>query len=169
MLKVFQIVGYPWETVDSLNADIEHMREVLASADLATKQTGRVVIMFVNTPFSPEPLTPMQDDRASVDINWRHALIGQTSKCRNVYTGTNIEAFILPQISGPLSLLRRVAVNRGATREQLIAFGRAKTIQDAQQIMPGIWEHGAGKRVTEYLGNGFTLPAYKQKLLSVIR
>jgi hypothetical protein len=169
VLKVFQIVGYPWETVDSLNADIEHMREVLASADLATKQNGRVVIMFVNTPFSPEPLTPMQDERAAVDINWRHALIGQTSRCRNVYTGTNIEAFILPQISGPLSLLRRVAVNRGATREQLIEFGRAKTIQDAQQIMPGIWEHGAGKRVTEYLVNGFTLPAYKQKLLSVIR
>jgi hypothetical protein len=169
VLKVFQIVGYPWETIESINADIKHMQAVLAQADCPTKQPGRVVIMFVNTPFSPEPLTPMQDDRASVDINWRHALIGQHSKCRNVYTGTNIEAFILPQISGPLSLLRRVAVNRGASKEQLIAFGKVKTIGDGMKIIPNIWEHGAGRRVTEYLGNGFTLPVYKQKLLTVIR
>lgn len=169
VLKVFQIVGYPWETIDSINADIEHMREVLAEADLATKQTGRVVIMFVNTPFSPEPLTPMQDDRASVDINWRHALIGQSPQCRNVYKGINIEAFMLPQISGPLSLLRRVAVNRGATKDQLFALGCAKTIEDAKLIIPGLWEAGKGKRVTEYLGNGFMLPNYKQKLLPVAR
>ena len=169
VLKVFQICGYPWETIDSVNRDIEHMRDVLRQADNVRKLSGRVVVMFVSTPFSPEPLTPMQEERASVDINWRQALIGQSPQCRNVYKGINIEAFMLPQISGPLSLLRRVAVNRGASRDQLLAYGRAKTIEDAKLIIPGIWESGQGKRVTDYLGNGFMLPTYKQKLLTVVR
>ena len=165
VLKVFQIVGYPWETAESINADIKNMREILAAADPQTKQRGRIVIMFVNTPFSPEPITPMQDDRASIDINWRHAIIGQSNKCRNVYKGLNLEAFILPQISGPLTLLRRVAVNRGASKAQLVALGKAKTLDVAQAILPGIWEAGAGLRVTDYLDNGFSLPTYKQRLL----
>ena len=169
VLKVFQICGYPWETVDSVNSDIEHMRDVFAQADNTIKLSGRVVVIFVNTPFSPEPLTPMQDERASVDINWRRVLIGQSPQCRNVYKGTNIEAFMIPQIPGPLSLLRRVAVNRGATKDQLFALGCAKTIEDAKLIIPGLWEAGKGKRVTEYLGNGFMLPNYKQKLLPVAR
>ena len=48
------------ETIDSVNRDIEHMRDVLRQADNVRKLSGRVVVMFVSTPFSPEPLTPMQ-------------------------------------------------------------------------------------------------------------
>lgn len=165
VLKVFQIVGYPWETSASINNDIEHMRNVLASADNQNKTPGRMVIMFLNTPFSPEPLTPMQDAPAAIHVNWRNAILGCENRGRNVYKGTNIEAFILPQISGPLTLLKRVAVNRGATIQQLRLLNKCKTIDDATSIVPGIWEANAGKRVSNYLSVGFALPNSKQRFL----
>lgn len=161
-MKVFQIVGYPWETPESINKDIEHMREILAEADAPTKQSGRVLIMFLNTPFSPEPLTPMENDLANINVNWREVIVGGgAANGRNVYKGRNIEAFILPQISGSLTLLKRVAVNRGASVEQLLSLNKCKTIDEGKLVVPGIWEPEAGKRVSDYLSTGFDLPRYK--------
>ena len=61
----------------------------------------------------------------------------------------------------------RAGVNKkvGASKAQLVALGKAKTLDVAQAILPGIWEAGAGLRVTDYLDNGFSLPTYKQRLL----
>lgn len=158
-LKVFQIVGYPWETAESVNRDIEHMRDVLAAADPPQKHDGRVLIMFLNTPFSPEPLTPMEDDPANVYTDWRATILGSSGRGRPVYKGRNVEAFILPQIHKPLSLLRRVAVNRGASADTLRLLNRAKTVEDGMEIVPGIWEAGAGLRVSDYLSVDFLPPA----------
>ena len=167
VIKVFQIVGYPWETAESIERDINHMRDVLAQADCPQKTTGRLLIMFLNTPFSPEPITPMENDPASIHINWRKVMLGDVgNKGRNVYKGKNIEAFILPQISGPLTLLKRVAVNRGASADQLRALNKCKTIDDAMLVVPGIWEADAGKRVSDYLTMGFDLPRYKAEMFT---
>lgn len=166
-MKVFQIVGYPWETPESIEKDIQRMREILAEADAPTKQSGRVLIMFLNTPFSPEPLTPMENDLANIYINWREVIVGGGKATgRNVYKGRNIEAFILPQISGSLTLLKRVAVNRGASADQLRALNKCKTIDEGMSVVPGIWEPGAGKRVSDYLSTGFALPKYKSEMFN---
>lgn len=166
-MKVFQIVGYPWETPESINKDIERMREILAEADAPTKQSGRVLIMFLNTPFSPEPLTPMENDLANIYVNWREVIFGSGRVTgRNVYKGRNIEAFILPQMSGSLTLLKRVAVNRGASVDQLLALNKCKTIDDGMSVVPGIWEPEAGKRVSDYLSMGFALPKYKLEMFN---
>lgn len=164
-LKVFQIVGYPWETTESIEADLNVMRDILSQADCSHKTIGRLVVMFVTTPFSPEPLTPMEDDAANVHTNWRQYLTDD-NKCKRIWKGTNIEAFTLPQIQSPVTLAKRVAINRGASREQLIALSRCKTIDEILSITGDLYGEGKGRRVSSYLSLGFDLPRYKQKLLA---
>ena len=164
-LKVFQIIGYPWESPESITKDLEAMRDVLSQADSNHKTIGRLVVMFVTTPFSPEPLTPMEDARANIEVNWRHHLT-DNNKCKQIWKGTNIEAFTLPQIQSPVTLAKRVAINRGASREQVIAMARCRTIEEIFAVTGDLYGEGKGRRVSSYLGLGFDLPRYKQKLLS---
>ena len=106
VLKIYMIVGYPWETEKTVLRDIYELRQLLSAADLG--KGGRVVIMFLITPFSPEPFTPMQSVAAST-INWREVI---NRGGRALYWAENLEAFILPQIAGPETLKRRVGINR---------------------------------------------------------
>lgn len=112
VLKIFQIVGYPWENEQTVRNDIIAFADVLREAEKdATASSSRILIMFCLTPFSPEPLTPMQFCEAKL-IDWRN-LVDNLPIPRQVYKGKKIEAFILPQIPGPYTLAKRVSLQRG--------------------------------------------------------
>jgi radical SAM superfamily enzyme YgiQ (UPF0313 family) len=71
-LKIFNIIGYPWETKQSVKQDIERIREFLSECDLHKGGAeNRLLIMMMFTPFSPEPMTPMQNDKPNIDVIWR--------------------------------------------------------------------------------------------------
>lgn len=147
-LKVFQIVGYPWETVESVRNDLLHLRDVLSRVRPGVSG-GRILMMVTWTPFSPEPLTPMEDEPANIEINWRNIILHDDYRC--IFDSPHLNAFSLPQIPGPLTLYRRVAVNRGATVEQLRGIAAAKTIDDAVAIGGDLHAAGAGLRVSDVL------------------
>lgn len=109
-LKIYQIVGYPWETEDSVLDDIDNVGTILS--DIDKQITNNITLAFFITPFSPEPMTPMQYDSASIHINWRDLLAGM-----RVYDGKHIKAFIITAIGGPFTLFKRVWINRAETND----------------------------------------------------
>ena len=147
-LKVFQIVGYPWETAESVRDDVLHWREVLSKVRPGNPG-ARIMMLVTTTPFSPEPLTPMEDDPANIETNWRDILLADELRC--IFDSPHLNAFFLPQIPGPLTLYKRVAVNRGASVDQLRGIARAKTIEEAVAIGGHLHEAGAGTRVSGIL------------------
>lgn len=147
-LKVYMIVGYPWETPESVCRDILTMRRILGKVRPG-RSGGRIMMMITTTPFSPEPLTAMENDAANVYVNWREVLLDDELRC--VIDRPHINAFILPQIPGPLTLLKRVACNRIADRERLIKVLEAKDLQLALELSKGVWEEGSGYRVSKDL------------------
>lgn len=145
-LKVFMIVGYPWETAASVRADVLHLRDVLSRV---SPSRGRVMMMVTVTPFSPEPLTAMEDEPANIETRWRDVLLSDDIRC--IYDGPHLNAFFLPQIPGPLTLYRRVCVNRGLDIDRLRMVADAPTIDDAVRIGGDIHARGAGARVSGVL------------------
>ena len=145
-LKVFQIVGYPWETPESVRDDILAFRALLGRVKSGP---GRVVMMFTITPFSPEPLTQMEDDPANITVRWRDILLDDSLRC--VYDSPHLNAFILPQIPGPVTLFKRVAVNRGVSVDKLRAIHRSATIEECLNVCGDVTQRGAGVRVSRIL------------------
>ena len=103
-IKIYMIIGYPWETPASLAADIDAMRDLIASADTGR---GNVALVFHCTPFIPEPMTPMQGEPIQM-VEWRDVVISR----RSLYEGANLKAWIQPQVAGLRRLLCRTALNR---------------------------------------------------------
>lgn len=106
VMKVFQIVGFPWETPESVLRDLAGFRDLMARAD--SGQGGRVVMMLLFTPFSPEPMTPMEGEPI-VARNWRPII---EASGRAVYWSDHLEVFVLPQIQLAETLARRILINR---------------------------------------------------------
>tara|TARA_R100001530_G_scaffold1066_3_gene1821 strand:- start:36 stop:509 length:474 start_codon:yes stop_codon:yes gene_type:complete len=147
-LKVFQIVGYPWETRESVIDDVLRFRNLLSRVRPGPNG-GRIMMLVTVTPFSPEPLTKMEGDAANIGINWRDVLLGDDLRC--IYDSPHLNAFILPQIPGPLTLYKRVAVNRCASIDRLREIATAKTIEDAVAVGGELHVEGAGVRVSTIL------------------
>lgn len=112
-LKIFNIVGYPWESPATWREDMAAEGEMWRKIDRG-RGLRRIVLMYYFTPFSPEPLTPMQYSKSQPRINW-HTEIGH-GKCVPIWNGVDINAFTLPQINSGLTLAKRVLINR--CREQ---------------------------------------------------
>jgi hypothetical protein len=147
-LKVFQIVGYPWETPESVRDDVLRWRDVLSRVRPGPSG-GRIMMLVTVTPFSPEPLTPMEDEPANISDNWRDILLHDDLRC--IFDSPHLNAFFLPQIPGALTLYKRVAVNRGATVDQLRGIAASKTIEDAVAIGGDLHAKGAGLRISDIL------------------
>ncbi len=113
-LKIFQIVGYPWETVESVASDVA--RTIGMLEDIEELITYRLTIAFLCTPFGPEPLTPMQYDSANIETNWRELLNG-----KQLYKGDKVHAYIIAATSGPFTLVKRMMIHR-ARQGDLEAF-----------------------------------------------
>lgn len=109
-LKVFQIVGFPWETGESLQEDIRWMRDILSRVTPRRDGKSRIMMMVTVTPFSPEPLTRMQNEPANVETRWRDVLLHDDNRC--IFDSRHLNAFILPQVPGPVLLAKRVVANR---------------------------------------------------------
>ena len=111
-LKIYNIIGYQWETRESVKSDMSKISGIFKECDQMRGGAGnRIFIMMMFTPFSPEPLTPMELLSPNIDIIWRDYFeqIG-----RKVYgdKSTDIECFILPQINSSFTLAKRVMINR---------------------------------------------------------
>lgn len=127
-LKIYNIIGYPWETLDTVNNDLNNISKMLKKCDKKRGgKNNRVFIMMMFTPFSPEPLTPMELQPANININWgkyfRH-------RGRNVYNGIDFEMMILPQINAPFTLAKRVMINRAnaINKKQIQTILKSKKI-----------------------------------------
>ena len=147
VLKVFQIVGYPWETEETVLKDVRELQETLEQVNPSTK--SRIMIMFTVTPFSPEPFTAMERERCNIDVKWRDLFLREDVKC--VIDKPYLNAFFLPQIANPLTLLKRVAVNRGVPRDQIVALSKSGSIEEGKSIVGNIHEQGAGMYLSEWI------------------
>jgi len=117
-VKIYMIAGFPWETWNTTIRDINHFVSLLKSADRSRQQMKLRFFLQV-TPFMPEPLTPMQYMKPSLDVNWRNlSLYYRKSK---IYEGNNLEAIIYPYIPAQLNILKRMYVNR-ATEADLANY-----------------------------------------------
>lgn len=103
-IKIFMIVGYPWETMDTVLKDIDQTKIILNRIDGQMK--GKVNLSFLCTPYNPAPMTPMECERADIETNWR-ALNGYL-----ILDGKHIRAYISPFTSGGYLLMKRVMINR---------------------------------------------------------
>jgi len=111
-LKIYNIIGYPWETEQTIINDLNIIKSTFDNCDRRLGgRDNRIFIMMMFTPFSPEPLTPMELLKPNIDIIWRDffEIIG-----RKIYGDktTDIECFILPQINSSFTLAKRVMINR---------------------------------------------------------
>jgi hypothetical protein len=118
MLKVFNIVGYPWESPESVMSDIKHIGKMLKPCTAAG--SGRLMAALHTTPFSPEPLTPMEHVPVNVDVNWRRLFGG---KCLALIDAPAINVFLDPYTTTPPTLIRRVLINRCRAKEGEIVQG----------------------------------------------
>jgi hypothetical protein len=150
-LKVFQIVGYPWETAESLQDDLDSMKDVLSRVSPPKSAKSRIMMMVTVTPFSPEPLTHMQNEPANITDNWRGILLNDKNRC--LFNSDHLNAFILPQIPGPLLLSKRVAVNRCADSNLLRKIHRTKSVEDVVKLCG---EHMFAKQAGHYLDSIIT-------------
>jgi radical SAM superfamily enzyme YgiQ (UPF0313 family) len=109
-VKAYMIAGYPWE--DPGNGYFEEIRSVLQKAD-KTKTNTQLILQFQVTPFSPEPLTPMQWARANFYTNW-HKIIGTRLK---FYFGKNITAVFTPFVRPSATNFEEVFLNRACIED----------------------------------------------------
>jgi hypothetical protein len=145
-LKVFQIVGYPWEDERSLKEDILNFRNLLSKV---RPGNGRIMMMILTTPFSPEPLTEFENEAANIESNWRGILLSDEFRC--IFDSKHINAFSLPQIAGPLTLYKRVMTNRCDNIDRLIRVSNSKNIDDAVKIGGNIHLENQGFRISNIL------------------
>ena len=109
-IKVFMVIGYPWETAATVRQDMEQVVDMLLVVDMAIR--NRVIIAILLSPFAPEPITPMACEPADVHTNWRDE-VGPLK----IFNGALMQAFIIPSIMGPWSLVKRVLINRATNSD----------------------------------------------------
>ena len=147
-LKVFQIVGYPWETAESIQDDILHFRDLLGKVKPG-HNGGRIMMMITTTPFSPEPLTEFENESANITTNWREIMLNDSFRC--IFDSYYLNAFFLPQIPGGLLLYKRVVANRSDNIDVLRGVAKSKTLDEALKIGGDLHLAGAGVRVSRVL------------------
>lgn len=106
-IKIFSICGYPWEELTSTYLD--EFREVCAEADRAKGSTKLVLVMHP-TPFSPEPLTPMEDCTVDFSPNWRNYFLKEE---RVIYKSNKLLVVSSLFVESRSALAERMAVHRG--------------------------------------------------------
>jgi len=135
-LKVYMVTGYPWETVESVQGDIEQVKDMLSGVDRPGKQ--KVTLTFKINPFGPEPLTPLQYEAANIYTNW-------SCLDRAVYNGQSLKAFILPMIDSPYKLMTRVFIHRAESEDlelfKCICFSRKLQLMPAGLRVQWLTKH----------------------------
>jgi radical SAM superfamily enzyme YgiQ (UPF0313 family) len=102
-LKLFNIVGYPWENE---NHNFNELRDIFKEAD-KTKKTHSVWVKIFNNHFKPMPLTPMESEPVN-KINYRDKYFNNNK----IYMGNNFEVTISPYGTAPHTACEETIVNR---------------------------------------------------------
>lgn len=142
MLKLFGIVGYPWETVQTARKDAMNFGRLFDGINEKYNR-GRLMAAMHLTPFSPEPLTPMEHTPANIDINWRRCFGGKSYPLIN---NERINVFIGPYTTTAPTLSRRVMINRCKLDE------RGKIFNIVTSKLEGIGGIEIGRKVSDFLG-----------------
>ena len=130
--KIYQIVGYPWETPKSVLRDIDAWKARFAYID--SKIKNNITLTFLNTPFGPEPMTPMQYEPANLDVSWQNVI-----NFNEIYKGEHLRAFNIPSISGAFTLLKRVFIHRAQITDlelfkSIVYSSKLKYLSDADKV-----------------------------------
>jgi len=141
MLKLFGIVGYPWETIQTAREDAMNFGELFNGIN-EKYSSGRLMAAMHLTPFSPEPLTPMEHVPANIRTNWRRCFGGRSYPLIN---NDRINVFIGPYTTTEPTLSRRVMINRCKLSE------RSKVFKIVTSSLEGVTGHEIYRKVTEYL------------------
>lgn len=105
-LRIYCVVGYPWDTPQSTRKDIDNFISLLKSIDSILKT--QLFIFFRVFLFSPVPIAPMRYCRAQITENYQAIM----REYREMYKGKSITSYI-QCVSGPLKLLKRLMSYRG--------------------------------------------------------
>lgn len=120
ILKTFEIIGYPWETKESVREDLDNLRKLFKKADC---KGGYINMRLSFNTFSPNPITPM----AKMGVELRHSWWQDVLKdYKLLYKSDNLRVGILPFVPGPQSTLQRIMINRGAPADLVIKVGEEK-------------------------------------------
>jgi radical SAM superfamily enzyme YgiQ (UPF0313 family) len=142
MLKLFGIVGYPWETVQSARGDAKKFGKLFEGIDDKYSK-GRLMAAMHLTPFSPEPLTPMEHVPVNIGVNWRRVFGGRSYALIN---NERINVFIGPYTTTAPTLSRRNLINRCRLNE------RQKIFKIITSKLDGVEGHEINRKVKNYLG-----------------
>ena len=113
-IKLYNIIGYPWETIESIKRDYEQLFAMLSKMD---KKTGRlkVKIELQNTPFTPELLTPMES--CTVDPTQNFGFIKSY-----LYKGVDYTITVSKFLQSAQTRMKRMLVNRCGYENRHIAI-----------------------------------------------
>lgn len=108
-LKLFQIIGFPTETDDERKAFIDLLKDIDKDA-----RPGRVILMFVCTPFNADPFTPAQYLPIDISKEWRNELSSWATADGFTFKGQAFEVYFNP-IGTPsiLTNIKYMIVHRG--------------------------------------------------------
>jgi len=102
-VKVFNIVGYPWENKE---LNFNELIKAVKAADKRNKEQSVWLKLSLNH-FKPMPLTPMENEPVNL-INFRELLL----KNNRLYIGNNFELTLLPYAASPITALEETLINR---------------------------------------------------------
>lgn len=133
-IKIFSICGYPWEKPSSHYLD--EFKETLAEADRA-KGSTEIILIIHSTPFSPEPLTPMEDCTVNFTDHWRYFF---TKKERMIYKSLKMQVYSSVYIDSRASLVERMVVHRAGEEgseilEKYFMNKRFQHLKDYQRML----------------------------------
>ena len=141
MLKLFGIVGYPWETIHTAREDADNFGRLFDGIN-ERHTKGRLMAAMHLTPFSPEPLTPMEHVPVNVKTNWRSVFGGKSYPLIN---NDRINVFIGPYTTTEPTLSRRVLINRCRINE------RDKIFKIVTSKLEGVSGYEIHNKVNTYL------------------
>lgn len=133
-IKIFSICGYPWES-PSIHY-LDEFKEALAEGDRAKGSTN-IILVIHSTPFSPEPLTPMEDCYITFENAWRKFFLNQE---RLIYKSSKLQAYSSVYIDSRASLVERMAVHRAGEEgseilEKYFMNRRFQALKDYQKML----------------------------------
>lgn len=109
-LKLFNIVGFPWEYYKH---NFNELQEIFKKADKKLK-THKVWVKIFNNHFKPMPLTPMESEPVN-QFNFREKYL----KNNKIYIGNNFEVTIAPYGTTPATSCEETVINRSYDSENL--------------------------------------------------
>jgi hypothetical protein len=146
ILRTYMIVGYPWETPESVMDDIGNFGRLLSRVKPGFPGS-RVILHVRCTPFIPHAMTAMENCACNVDADWPKIL----SRVSRIHESPHVAAYMHRGVLSPLRLYQECAMTRIADPEKLRTVVAAQTLEDAMRVGGDIHRAGQGCRVSGIL------------------